>query len=153
MRRFIVLAAFLAATSVLAAAQITQITKNHGAGEELRRLNAEEVDGLLRSDLTILKSLWSDDFVVTNPFNKFVNKPQVVDIVENGTLAFKSYDRQIEYIHFYANTAIVAGSETVVWAGKLPIAGQTSHLRFTGIWMRLAGRWQEVARHANIVQK
>jgi len=153
MRRFIVLAAFLAATSVLAAAQITQITKNHGAGEELRRLNAKEVDGLLRSDLRILKSLWSDDFVVTNPFNKFVNKPQVVDIVENGTLAFKSYDRQIEYIHFYANTAIVAGSETVVWAGKLPIAGQTSHLRFTGIWMRLAGRWQEVARHANIVQK
>jgi len=153
MRRFIVLAAFLAATSVLAAAQITQITKNHGAEEELRRLNAKEVDGLLRSDLRILKSLWSDDFVVTNPFNKFVNKPQVVDIVENGTLAFKSYDRQIEYIHFYANTAIVAGSEIVVWAGKLPIAGQTSHLRFTGIWMRLAGRWQEVARHANIVQK
>ena len=148
MRRFIVLAALLAATSLSAAAQVT---KNRGAEEELRRLNAKEVDGLMRSDLKTLKSVWSDDFVVTNPFNKFVNKLQVVDIVENGTLAFKSYDRQIEYIHFYGNTAVVAGSETVVWAGKLPIAGQTSHLRFTGIWMKRAEQWQEVARHANII--
>ena len=148
MRRFIVLAALLAATSVLAAAQVT---KNHGAEEELRRLNAKEVNGLLRSDLTILKSLWSDDFVVTNPFNKFVNKQQVLDMVADGTLALKAYDRQIEYIHFYGSTAIVAGSERVIWAGKLPIAGQTSNLRFTGIWMKRAGRWQEVARHANII--
>jgi len=148
MRRSIFLAAILAATSFLAAAQVT---KSRGAEEVLRRLNAQEVDGLMQSDVKTLKALWSDDFVVTNPFNKFVNKSQVVDIVENGTLAFKSYDRQIEYIQFYGNTAIVAGSETVVWAGKLPIAGQTSHLRFTAIWMKQAGRWQEVARHANII--
>ena len=28
---------------------------------------------------------------------------------------------------------------------------ETEHLRFTGVWMKQAGRWQEVARHANIV--
>ena len=42
-------------------------------------------------------------------------------------------------------------SETVVWAGKMPNAGKTSHLRFTGIWMRQDGRWREIARHANII--
>jgi len=26
-----------------------------------------------------------------------------------------------------------------------------SNLRFTGIWMKQSGRWQEVAHHANIV--
>jgi len=46
---------------------------------------------------------------------------------------------------------IVAGSETVVWGGKMPNAGKTENLRFTGIWMKQNGRWQEVARHANVV--
>jgi hypothetical protein len=148
MRSFILLAALLAATSL---SSVAQVGKSHGAEEELRRLNAEEVDGLMRNDLKTLKPLWSDDLVVTNPFNKFVNKQQVLDMVADGTLALKAYDRQIEYIHFYGSTAIVAGSERVIWAGKLPIAGQTSNLRFTGIWMKRAGRWQEVARHANII--
>jgi hypothetical protein len=95
--------------------------------------------------------LWSDDFVVTNPFNKFLNKQQVLGMTEFGTLAFKSYDRQIEYVRIHGDTPVVAGAETVVWAGKLPTAGQTSHLRFTGIWIKQSGRWQKVARHANMV--
>jgi hypothetical protein len=96
--------------------------------------------------------LWSDDFVVTNPLNKFVNKQQVLGMVESGVLVITSYDRHIEYVRVYGGaTAIVAGSETVVWGGKMPNAGKTEHLRFTGIWMEQGERWQEVARHANIV--
>ena len=41
--------------------------------------------------------------------------------------------------------------KAVVWGGKMPNVGKTEHLRFTGIWMKQRGRWQEVARHANIV--
>jgi ketosteroid isomerase-like protein len=118
---------------------------------EIRRLNAQEVEAFLRNDVATLKRLWSDDLVVTNPFNKFVNKQQVVGMIEAGTLALTSYDRQVEYVHVYEDTAVVAGSETVVWAGKMPTAGQTSNLRFTGIWMQQGGRWQQVARHANMV--
>lgn len=95
--------------------------------------------------------LWSDDFVVTNPLNKFVPKQQVLGMVESGFLVITSYDRQIEYLRVYGDTAIAAGNETVVWGGKMPNAGKTEHLRFTGIWMKQGGRWQEVARHANIV--
>ena len=95
--------------------------------------------------------LWSDDFVVTNPLNKFVNKQQVLGMVESGFLVITSLDRQIEYVRVYGDIVIVAGSETVVWGGKMPNAGRTEHLRFTGIWMRQEGRWQQIARHANVV--
>jgi hypothetical protein len=47
--------------------------------------------------------------------------------------------------------AIVAGSETVVWGGKMPNAGPNEKLRFTAVWQKKHGRWQEIARHANIV--
>jgi len=118
---------------------------------EIRRLNVQEVDALLGNDVATLKRLWSDDLVVTNPFNRFIDKRQVVGMTESGTLAFTAYQRQIEYVRLYGDTAIVAGAETVVWAGKLPLTGQTSQLRFTGVWMKQGGRWQEVARHASIV--
>ena len=51
---------------------------------------------------------------------------------------------------FDGETAIVAGGETVVRGGRIRNAGKTEHLRFTGIWMKQGGRWQEVATHANI---
>ena len=120
------------------------------AEQEIRGLNKQEVDALLANDVTTLKQLWSEDFVVTNPFNKFLKKDQVVMMTSSGMIAFKSYVREIEYVRLYDNNAIVIGTETVLWAGKMPTAGQTSKLRFTGIWMKQDGRWQEVARHANI---
>lgn len=120
---------------------------------QIRQLNTQEVNALLHNDVATLKGLWSDDMVVTNPFNKLINKQQVVGMTASGTLAFTAYDRQIEYVRVYGDTAIVAGNETVTWAGKLPTAGQVSNLRFTGIWMKQDGRWQEIARHANMVPR
>jgi hypothetical protein len=35
----------------------------------------------------------------------------------------------------------------------MPNAGKTSHLRYTAIWMKQGGRWQEIARHANITDQ
>lgn len=135
---------------LFASAQVTnQATES--SQDVVRRLNAEEVEAFLRRDPKAMASLWSDDLVVTNPLNKFVNKQQVLGMVESGFLVITSYDRQIEYLHVYGDTVIVAGSETVVWGGKMPNAGKTEHLRFTGIWMKQNGRWQQVARHANIV--
>jgi hypothetical protein len=61
--------------------------------------------------------LWSDDFVVTNPLNKFATKRDVLGMVEAGFLDIPSYDRQIEYVRVYGETVIVAGSETVIWGG------------------------------------
>jgi ketosteroid isomerase-like protein len=121
------------------------------SSEVVRRLNTDEVQAFLQKDAKAMARLWSDDFVVTNPLNKFVNKQQVLGMVESGFLIITSYDRQIEYVRSYGDTVIVAGNETVVWGGKMPNAGKTEHLRFTGIWMKQNGRWQEVARHANIV--
>lgn len=118
---------------------------------EIRALNAREVDALLRNDVATLNGLWSNDFVVTNPFNKFIDKKQVVGMTASGNLAFTSYDRQIEYVRVYGDTAVVSGAETVAWAGKMPNAGTTSRLRFTAIWMKQDGRWQQIARHASMV--
>jgi ketosteroid isomerase-like protein len=119
--------------------------------EEIRRLNVEEAQAFLHKDSQSLARLWSDDLVVTNPLNKFVTKQRVLEMVESGFLVITVLDRQIEYVRVYGDSVIVAGSEKASWGGKMPNAGKTEHLRFTAVWMKQGGRWQEVARHANIV--
>jgi uncharacterized protein (TIGR02246 family) len=153
MKNPVTLALLLILTSALdfvqAAATATQEDKH--VEEEIRRLNGEEVDAFLHKDPQAMARVWSDDFVVTNPLNKFVTKQQVLGMMESGFLVITSLDREIEYLRVYGDIVIVAGRETVVWGGKMPNAGKTEHLRFTAVWMKQAGKWQEIARHANIV--
>ena len=124
---------------------------NATAEEAVRRLSAEEGQAFLKRDSKALASLWSDDFVVTNPLNQFVTKPQVLKMVDSGILVITSFDRQIDYLKVYGDTVILAGRETVLWGGKMPNAGRTEQLRITAVWMKQRDRWQQVARHANIV--
>ena len=130
---------------------ISSATRDSEAEQQVRKESDEEVQAFVHNDASAMARLWSDDMVVTNPLNKFVNKQQVLGMVQSGFLVITSYDRRIEYAHVYGDTVILAGSETVVWGGKMPNAGKTELLRFTAIWMKQQGRWQEVARHANIV--
>ena len=136
---------------MMSALLVSAQRKDRRVEEEIRKVNAQEVEGLLRNDVRALGRIWSDDLVVTNPLNKFVTRQEVLNLIESGTLAFASYERRLEYVRLYRHFAVVAGGETVIWAGKMPNAGKTSLLRFTAIWTRQNGRWQQVARHANIV--
>ncbi len=147
----VVLYASMIAAPLLAAAQATSGANGKNAEEQVRRLNREEVQAFLDKDPNTMRRLWSPDLVVTNPLNKFVTGQQVLGMMESGFLVITSYDRQIEYLKVYGDAVIVAGPETVVWGGKMPNAGKTEHLRFTAVWMKQGGRWQEVARHANVV--
>jgi ketosteroid isomerase-like protein len=129
----------------------TDNDKDKQAEQEVRRLSGEEVEAFMHRDPKAMERLWSDDFVVTNPLNRFVTKQQVLGMVQSGFLIITSLERQIEYAKVYGDTVIVAGSETALWGGKMPNAGKAEHLRFTAVWMKQAGSWKQVARHANIV--
>src|SRR2546421_4951903 len=129
-----------------------QATNKETAAEtEVRKRNADEVHAFLQGDESAMARVWSDDMVVTNPLNRFVTKQQVLGMVKSGFLVITAYERRIEYVRVERDTVIVAGSEAVTWGGKMPNAGKAETLRLTAIWMKQRGRWQEVARHANVV--
>jgi ketosteroid isomerase-like protein len=140
-------------TVVLAFAlsQTSSTSSDTLAERQVREASDTEVQAFVHNDPEAMARLWSDDFVVTNPLNKFVNKQDVLGMVRSGVLAIPTYERRIEYARVYGDTVILAGSETLIFGGKMPMAGKTQQLRFTAIWMKQQGRWQEVARHANIV--
>jgi len=126
-------------------------TAEDQAQQQVRAVNAEEVEAFLHKDPATMARLWADSFVVTNPLNRFVTKQQVLGMMTTGFLVITSYKREIEYIKEYGDIVIVAGSEDVTWGGRMPNAGKPDHLRFTAVWLRRGGAWQEIARHANVV--
>ena len=127
------------------------MTDAETAEQDVRRSSDAEVDAFLRRDSGAMARLWSDDMVVTNPLDKLVSRQAVLGLVESGVLVITEFVRQIEYLHVVGDVVFVAGSEDVVWGGKMPLAGKAQHLRFTAVWMQHDGRWQEVIRHANVV--
>jgi len=148
-----IIAAFIALALLLLTSRGVTVanTSSDSAEDGIRRLNAEEVDAFLKNDRAAMARLWSDDFVVTNPLNRFVTKQQVLGMVDSGFLVITSFDRQIEYLRVYGDVVVVAGREAVVWGGRMPNAGKSENLRFTAVWIKQGGRWQQIARHANIV--
>lgn len=123
------------------------------AENDLRNANDQEVAAFMARDAEALSQLWSDEFLVTNPLNKVASKAEVLAMVRNGMLWFKSYQRHIEHIRQYENTAVIIGNEDVEWAGKMPLAGRVLFLRFTAVWFHKEGHWVQIARHANVVPK
>lgn len=118
---------------------------------EIRKANDQEVAAFLSGNEVALSRLWASDFLVTNPLNKVASKTEVLAMVQNGMLSFKSYARHIETVRRYGDVVVVVGHEEVEWAGKMPLAGRLLPLRFTAVWHRSGTYWLQVARHANVV--
>ena len=153
MKKVILLIALVNLMALVALGQTTdrRTSKDKSIEEEIKRLTASEVDLLVRGDMAALERLYPDDFVVTNPFNQFINKQKVLERIRTNIIKYKSYEKQIEYLRVYGNTVLAVGSETVVPTADAdrPDAGQTVRRRFTEVWVKRKGEWQRVARHAS----
>lgn len=117
------------------------------AEEEIRHLDGEVCDAMLRFDVVALGNLMSQDFAVNNPLNQVFRRQQVLDAVASGQIRHTQLERQIEYLGIHGNTAVVMGAERVVDSGP------EFHRRYTDVWIHEGGQWRLFARHANVVTR
>jgi ketosteroid isomerase-like protein len=117
--------------------------------QEIRRLDAQEADAVLRGDYALIDELWADDFIVNNPFNSvgFGRTGRV----RTGVITYASFERVPEFVGLRGDVAIVMGHEVVVPIAPSVDAGRTLRRRYTNIWMKTGGGWKLSARHANVI--
>ncbi|HVG28257.1 MAG TPA: nuclear transport factor 2 family protein [Pyrinomonadaceae bacterium] len=115
--------------------------------QEVRKLDLAHADAVLRGDLAGLDKLWTEDFIVNNPFNGIDR----ADRIRTGAVTYASFIREPESVVVHGDTVIVMGRETVVPKGASPDAGKTINRRYTNIWMKRKGKWRLVARHASVI--
>ncbi|HMF69995.1 MAG TPA: nuclear transport factor 2 family protein [Flavitalea sp.] len=114
---------------------------------EVRKLDSLHGAAVLSGDLKEMDKYWTEDFMVTNPFNE-IDK---ADRIRSGAMTYSSFQRISEGARVHGNTVIIMGKEIVVPKGKSPDAGKTINRRYTNIWMKLEGRWRLVARQASVI--
>lgn len=121
--------------------------------DEFRRLHAYEVGIVLSGDVKAWDNFYPEDHIVTNPFNQLIDKKVVLERVRGNIIRYKSYEKKIEYLCVYKETAVIAGIETSLPAddANRPDAGKMTERRFTETWIKREKQWRKVARHVSTI--
>lgn len=119
----------------------------------IRDLEQKVVKAVLVKDTALLKSMWSKDMTVNNPFNQ-IAKPgkTTLDRPVINELEYASFIRNIEYVLVKGCVVITMGNEVVVEKGNNGTPGRTIKRRYTNIWMQEDNAWKVIARHANEIK-
>ena len=121
---------------------------------EIRELEQTGAKAILNGDTNTLKQLWAPEFLVNTPRNEITGtRDSILLIQKAGMIDYSTYEKVIERMQFQENIVITMGHETLVSRNNTPAAkaGQIYKRRFTNIWMKKNGKWQQIARHASII--
>lgn len=120
----------------------------------IRQLEQQVVNGIVKADSNLLKTLWAPEFLVNTPRNTIAKDRQAVfEIQKAGLINYSRFERTIEAIQILDNAVLTMGSEVIVSRNDIPgaKAGQPVKRRFTNIWIKQNGRWVQTARHASVI--
>jgi ketosteroid isomerase-like protein len=122
--------------------------------EEVKKIDKAEAAAVLANDLPAIEKYWAEDFTVNAPNNQILKgKKNAIQLVKDGILDYKSFERTVEAVLVHGDTVIIMGEEKVQPKGKAQFVGQTLRRRITNIWMKRDGQWQLTARQATIISK
>jgi hypothetical protein len=120
---------------------------------EIRRLEILERESVLKGDsLALFDKIWSPKMVINTPANVVGTVEATKALLRSGSLAYLSFERNIEKITFNDNIAIVMGGETIKPQGKQMNAGKVVTRRFTNVWKFSNNSWSIIARQATIIK-
>jgi hypothetical protein len=121
---------------------------------EIRALEQMGVKAILSGDANTLKQLWAPEYMVNTPRNEVTGTRDSILLIQRaGIIDYSTYEKVIERMQFQKNIVITMGHETIVSKNDTPAAkaGQIYKRRFTNIWMKKNGKWQQIARHASVI--
>jgi ketosteroid isomerase-like protein len=143
----VIMAAMLLALTAVSAQSSLESLKN-----QLRALDQQAAKAILKRDEKLIARFFTEDSITNNPRNgQTFGSKGVIEAARMGVIDYHSFERNEESVQVYGNTAILMGSETVVWRGKDGQPGETVRRRYTNVWMKQGREWRIVARHANII--
>jgi ketosteroid isomerase-like protein len=117
---------------------------------EIRHLEKHWTELLDKGDTASLLELWSEDYVVNNPYGNIVTPNDIVSLMEGGHI-FPAVERLIEEINFNQNIAIVMGKELQQPENMTTNLEEWIPRRFTNVWIKTNNEWQLAARQSSVV--
>ncbi len=107
---------------------------------QLRKLEREWFDAVVKKDETTLNRIFAADFTAINTDGSFVDKAAMIEMLKSTTVQLDEIRTDEFKLRVYGTTAVVTGRATYVRNGK-PL-GAASH---TEVWARRPTGWQAVS--------
>jgi hypothetical protein len=151
--RDVVLLLFAALTVTCTRAAVSDQRTEPTAETEVRQLEVELSQAVVRGDRAFFERVLADDFTHTSHSGQFKSRKEWMseNKFENregkpqpGKTHYEAFDVDDLAIRIYGETAVVTGRSTPkgVTAKGEPIRGRYRYLR---VWVKREGRWQVVA--------
>ncbi|TVQ06168.1 MAG: nuclear transport factor 2 family protein [Balneolaceae bacterium] len=118
--------------------------------QEIRRLEIHWTELLDKGATSSLLEIWSENYVVNNPYGNIVTPKDIIALMESGH-RFPTVKRFIENITFNQNIAIVMGKELQQPANMTENQDEWIPRRFTNVWIMSENGWQLAARQSSVV--
>jgi ketosteroid isomerase-like protein len=129
------------------ARQAARIPKIAAALEATARFD----QAILSKDVAVFESMFDDDAVVNNPYNKIARKRDAVANLKSGLIDYARLDRAVEYAARKGEHEVVLmGEESLAPQGHAKMAGKQVRRRTTEIWTDASGTWKLLVRQATI---
>ena len=118
---------------------------------EIEALEQREAQAMLGSDTSTLGTLWADDMVVNSTANLIAGKQILLEMVKNGRLKLRIYERRPVRIEVFTDLVVSTGNEVSQLIGDTAVFKLfTSYMN---VWTKRGGNWQLLARHVGVIQR
>lgn len=150
MKRILLLTIAVIALSCLLIAQ-AKTQKNSNVADEIKKLEQQRNEAILKGDTATLDKLTSDDYTNTTAQGKVEKKAEIMDGFKSGKIKFDSRELSDLDVRVYGNTAVVTGEVNQKATNNgVDTSGQS---RFTRVYVKQNGRWVSVANQATPILK
>jgi Domain of unknown function (DUF4440) len=128
-------------------------TEDRAAAElrEIETLERDEAKAMLDADVTTLRKLWADDMVVNSTSNLIAGKTILLEMIENGRLKLRTYERRPVRIAVLGELVVTTGNEIsrlITDSAEFKL-----FVSYMNVWARRDGRRQLLARHVGLIHR
>jgi len=128
-------------------------TNDRAAADQktIEALEQREAKAMLSADTATLRTLWADDMVVNSTANLIAGKKILLEMVQNGRLKLRIYERRPVRIEVFTDLVVSTGNEVSQLIGDTAVFKLfTSYMN---VWTKRGGNWQLLARHVGVIQR
>jgi hypothetical protein len=119
--------------------------------KEVEALEQREAKAMLTADTSTLQTLWADDMVVNSTANLIAGKQILLEMIKNGRLKLRIYERRPVRIEVFTDLVVTTGNEVSQLIGDTAVFKLfTSYMN---VWTKRGGNWQLTARHVGVIQR
>ncbi len=112
---------------------------------QIKALEAQISDALIRGDASTLDRLYSDDYVSISATSGKLDKQQLLDNVRNGNVKFEEIKPGNEQVRVYGNDTAVSTGTVEIKSHSKSGGDVNGEFQYTRVWVKRNGRWQSVS--------